>query len=246
MPQGCTILCLSNKTLSCNQDVTLVCYFKSSLQQDKTKEITHSSDSSVCLISKQYKMYLRITIYRLPVQDGGVEGHAISSSCKSTKIITSCWTTIDRRTSEPTERDTPCPKTKKKLQPDGRRGTITIKSNPIPAEWVTHNLENINTKEVLPLLWSFKTPHQASQPGDPTKGLGIPRKSDLEGQWDLITRLPQDWGKQRLQSWRTQTKFYAYQDIEERSSDSIGNWTKAASVGGSPVEVWVSRGSLQG
>ena len=136
-------------------------------------------------------MYLRITIYRLPVQDGGVEGHAIISSCKSTKIITSCWTAIDRRTSEPTKRDTPCPKTKKKLQPDGRRGTITIKSNPIPAEWVTHNLENINTKEALPLLWSFKTPHQASQPGDPTKGLGIPRKSDLEGQWDLITRLPQ-------------------------------------------------------
>ena len=94
------------------------------------------------------------------------------------------------------KKDTPCPKTKKKLQPDGRRGGITIKSNPIPAAWVTYNLENISPKEVLPLLRSFKTPHQASQPGDPTKGLGIPRKSDLEGQWDLITRLPQDWEKQ--------------------------------------------------
>ena len=26
------------------------------------------------------------------------------------------------------------------------------------------------------------------------KGLGIPRESDFEGQWDLITGLPQDWG----------------------------------------------------
>ena len=30
------------------------------------------------------------------------------------------------------------------------------------------------------------------------KRLGIPRKSDFEGQWDLIAELPQDWGKQRL------------------------------------------------
>ena len=127
MPQGCTILCLSNTTLSCKQDVTLVCYFKSLLWQDKTKEITHSSDSSVCSISKQYKMYLRIIIYRLSVQDCGVEGHALISSCKSTKIITSCWTTIDRRTLKHTKKDTPCPKAKNKLQPDGRRGTITIK-----------------------------------------------------------------------------------------------------------------------
>ena len=41
------------------------------------------------------------------------------------------------------------------------------------------------------------TPSQASQPGDLTKGLGIPRESDFEGQWDLIIRLSQDWGKQR-------------------------------------------------
>ena len=30
----------------------------------------------------------------------------------------------------------------------------------------------------------------------PTKGLGIPRESDFKDQQDLITRLPQDWGKQ--------------------------------------------------
>ena len=41
-------------------------------------------------------------------------------------------------------------------------------------------------------------PHETFQPGDPAKGLGISRESDFEGQWDLITELPQDWGKQRL------------------------------------------------
>ena len=32
-------------------------------------------------------------------------------------------------------------------------GTITIKPNPILNGWVTHKLENTNTKEVIPLLW---------------------------------------------------------------------------------------------
>ena len=84
---------------------------------------------------------------RLPVQDGGVEGLALSS-CKSTEI-----TTIHRRTLEPTKKkDTPCPKTKRKPEQDGRKGVIVIKSNPISAGWVTHRLENNNTKEVLTLL----------------------------------------------------------------------------------------------
>jgi len=38
--------------------------------------------------------------------------------------------------------DSPHPKTKKKLQWNGRRGTIMIKSNPIPTGWVIHQLEN--------------------------------------------------------------------------------------------------------
>ena len=67
-----------------------------------------------------------------------------------------------------------------------------IKSNPKPAGSVTHKLENNNTKVVLLLLCRFRTPHQASKPGDLTKGLGIPRESDREGLQDLITRLPQD------------------------------------------------------
>ena len=50
----------------------------------------------------------------------------------------------------PPKKDIPRPKTKKKLQQDGRRGANTIKANPIPARWPTHNLESNSTKEVLP------------------------------------------------------------------------------------------------
>ena len=39
------------------------------------------------------------------------------------------------------------------------------------------------------------------------KGLRIHRESAREGQWSLVLGLPEDWGKQRLQSWRAQTKF---------------------------------------
>ena len=99
-------------------------------------------------------------------------------------------------------------------------------SNPIPTGWVTHKLENNNTKEVLPLLWRFWIPHQASRPGDLTKGLGSPRESGLEVQQDLDIGLSQDWGIQRLPFWRAQTKSCVHQDPEERSNDPTGNWTK--------------------
>jgi len=56
-----------------------------------------------------------------------------------------------------------------------------------------------------------------------TKGLGIPRESGLENQCDFIIGLPEDWGKQRLQSWRAQTKFFTDQDPEKRSSNPTGD-----------------------
>ena len=43
----------------------------------------------------------------------------------------------------------------------------------------------------------MKVLSQASQPGEATKGLGIPRESNIEGQWDLIIGLPQDWREKR-------------------------------------------------
>ena len=105
----------------------------------------------------------------------------------------------------PPKKDTPHPVAKKKPQWDGRRGVITIKLNTILPGWVTYKLENNNTKELLTLL--FWTSRQVSQPGDPAKGLGIPRESGLDSQQYLLIGLPEDWGKQRLKSWRAQTKF---------------------------------------
>ena len=52
----------------------------------------------------------------------------------------------------PREKDTPCLTIKEKPQQDGRRGTIMIKSNPIPTRWMTPKLENNNTGEVILLL----------------------------------------------------------------------------------------------
>ena len=41
-------------------------------------------------------------------------------------------------------------------------------------------------------------PEQISQPGDLAKGLRTCREFDFEGQWDLITELPQVWGNRVL------------------------------------------------
>ena len=73
------------------------------------------------------------------VQDGWVEGHALTPSFENTRITTNCWTIIDRKSLELTKKDTPHAKTKEKPQWDGRRGAITIKSNPITAGgWLTN------------------------------------------------------------------------------------------------------------
>ena len=65
------------------------------------------------LISDKIKSQLKTITRELPIQDGGVEGDALISYYESTKIAISCSTTIKRRTLEPTEKDTPQPKTKK-------------------------------------------------------------------------------------------------------------------------------------
>ena len=115
------------------------------------------------------------------LQDGRVEGHALTPSCENTGITTNCWTIIDRKTLELTKKGTPHPRKKEKPQWDGRRGATTIKSNPINAGWVTHKLENNYTTAVHPLEWRFWAPRQASQPGGLATGGGIPRESDFEG-----------------------------------------------------------------
>ena len=63
----------------------------------------------------------------------------------------------------------------------------------------TYKLENNYTKDVLTLLQKCWGPRQISQSGDPAKGLRTPREIDFEGQWDLITELPQDWANRLLE-----------------------------------------------
>ena len=80
------------------------------------------------------------------------------------------------------------------------------------------------------------------------KGLGIPRESDFEGQWDLITGLPQDWGWeagwQILHSWRAQTKYCVHQDQGKGTvTPKETEPDLTASVGEFLVEAWVSSGS---
>ena len=50
---------------------------------------------------------------------------------------------------------------------------------------MTHRLENTYTTEVHPLEWRFWAPRQASQPGGPATGGGVPRESDFKatGVW---------------------------------------------------------------
>ena len=56
----------------------------------------------------------------------------------------------------------------------------------------------MKVKEVLTQLQKFQGPQQTPRPGDLAKGLRTPEESDCEGQWDLITELPQDWGNRIL------------------------------------------------
>ena len=71
-------------------------------------------------------------------------------SCKSNKLQLAVEQSLTAGCWNPPKKDTQSPKTKKKLQQDGKRGTNMIKSNHIPSGWATHDLENSNTKEILP------------------------------------------------------------------------------------------------
>ena len=141
-----------------------------------------------------------------------------------------CWNTP--------KKDTLHPKTKKKPHWDGLRGCSHDQIKPHTRWWVTHRLENSNTKEVLALLWRFWTPSQASQPGHPTKGLGFLRESGLQGQQDLIIGLPEDWGKQKHSSLREHKQNFACTKTHRRGAVTSQEPEPPlpASVGGPPVE----------
>ena len=52
------------------------------------------------------------------------------------------------------------------------------------------------------------------------KGLRTPREFNFEGQWDLITELPQDWGNRHTEGTK---KTCVHQDTRKRSSDPTGD-----------------------
>ena len=83
-------------------------------------------------------------------QYGRLEGCVLMSSCENTKITTNWWITVDKRMLELTKKK----KKKgnlmskdKKPQWDGWKGTITIKSNPIPTGLATHSWRTIIPKK---------------------------------------------------------------------------------------------------
>ena len=135
---------------------------KTSLQKSKKTEIIWT------IFSNHNGMKLKFNIknnWEIRNQNSGVEGRALIPSCENTRITTSCWIIIDRKTLELTKKHTPHPKTKEKPQWDGRGGTITLKSNRITAGWMTHTLENTYTTEVHSLEWRFWAPRQVPNLG---------------------------------------------------------------------------------
>ena len=56
-----------------------------------------------------------------PSQDGGVEECTLIFSCENSKTTTSCWTVIDRRMLEPSEKDISHPRGKEKPIPMGEK-----------------------------------------------------------------------------------------------------------------------------
>ena len=78
------------------------------LKHNQNTIITHTHDSKSAIS----KVILKSKLWAFSiVQYGRVKGHALIS-CKSTKIVTNCWITIDRRTLEPTKKRYPTPKDK--------------------------------------------------------------------------------------------------------------------------------------
>ena len=109
---------------------------------------------------------------------------------------------------------------------------------------MSHKLQNNYNKEILALLKKVLGPTAEFPSWGSGKGTENPREFDFGGKWDLLTELPQDWGKtlgrhkQNLVCTRTQKKGAA--TPQETDPDL------PVSVQESPVKVWVSGGQLQG
>ena len=78
-------------------------------QSLKAKEITAKINKWDLI---KLKSFCRATETIERNQDGRVEGRALTLSCENTRITTSCWTIINRKTLKLTKKDTPHLKTK--------------------------------------------------------------------------------------------------------------------------------------
>ena len=121
------------------------------------------------------------------------------------------------------KKDTPCPKTRSGSKAVGGaqswQNQISCPLGGWLIDWRTIPKKFLHCCEGL-------EPHvRLHQSGELTKGLGIPRESDLSpAGFDHKTYT----GMGETETWRAQTKPCMHQDSEERSSDSTGtgNWTK--------------------
>lgn len=113
------------------------------------------------------------------------------------------------------------PRTRRICNQAGRRGTIMIKPNPILTRWATLKLGNSNTEEVLLLLWRFWAPHQAPQPEDQAKGLGLPREYDFERPVAFDCRTSTGLGKQRLHPWWAQSSHHREKPVHRPAREIL-------------------------
>ena len=132
--------------------------------------------------------------FQLLVQDGGVEGHGLSSSCKNTKAATSYWITTNRRMLEPTKKETPHPKTRS----SETAGGVRSRQNQIPHPPVSdpQTREQQSYQRSSPTVVKVLNP----RPGFPAwgfnKGIGYPQRIWPWRPASLIIELPQAWEKQ--------------------------------------------------
>ena len=106
---------------------------------------------------------------------------------------------------------------------------------------MTHKLQSNYTKEILTLLKKVLGPTTDFSIWGCGKGTENPREFDLEGQWDLITELLQDWWNRN--SWRAQRKSCVHKDPGEKSSDLTRDLARlVCECFQSLVEMWVHSG----
>ena len=135
----------------------------------------------------------------------------------------------------------------KKPQQDARKGVNTIKWDLISAGWVTHKLENNNTK-VLQWLWRFWASCQASQPWGSRKGTGNPQGTWLWSPAGSDYRTSTGLGETETPLLKGINKILCvprHRGKEQLFHRKL-NQTYLLRVRVSPVEVWVGSGCCWG